>query len=112
MAGVEMKNKTLEEIGSRLASARKDKGYTQEQLANLSGLSTKMISAAENGHKAMRPENIIKLCECLSISTDRLLCGESVMLDSLAEHDELKQLTPKQRDALSKIIDDFLSAFE
>ena len=106
-----MKNKTLEEIGSRLASARKDKGYTQEQLANLSGLSTKMISAAENGHKAMRPENIIKLCECLSISTDRLLCGESVMLDSLAEHDELKQLTPKQRDALSKIIDDFLSAF-
>ena len=101
MAGDEMKNKTLEEIG-----------YTQEQLANLSGLSTKMISAAENGHKAMRPENIIKLCECLSISTDRLLCGESVMLDSLAEHDELKQLTPKQRDALSKIIDDFLSAFE
>ena len=85
---------------------------TQEQLANLSGLSTKMISAAENGHKAMRPENIIKLCECLSISTDRLLCGESVMLDSLAEHDELKQLTPKQRDALSKIIDDFLSAFK
>ena len=60
MAGDEMKNKTLEEIGSRLASARKDKGYTQEQLANLSGLSTKMISAAENGHKAMRPENIIK----------------------------------------------------
>ena len=54
MAGDEMKNKTLEEIGSRLASARKDKGYTQEQLANLSGLSTKMISAAENGHKAMR----------------------------------------------------------
>ena len=34
------------------------------------------------------------------------------MLDSLAEHDELKQLTPKQRDALSKIIDDFLSAFK
>ena len=53
MAGDEMKNKTLEEIGSRLASARKDKGYTQEQLANLSGLSTKMISAAENGHKAI-----------------------------------------------------------
>ena len=33
MAGGEMKNKTLEEIGSRLASARKDKSYTQEQLA-------------------------------------------------------------------------------
>lgn len=49
----------LADIGKRLASARKRKGYTQERLAELTGLSIKMISAAENGHKAMRPENII-----------------------------------------------------
>lgn len=107
-----MKNKTLEEIGKRLVSARKAKGYTQEQLASLSNLSIKMISAAENGHKAMRPESIIKLCECLSISTDYLLFGESAKLRSLTEYDEIKQLTPKQRDALSRIIEDFLSAFK
>lgn len=107
-----MKNKTLEEIGKRLVSARKAKGYTQEQLSNVSNLSIKMISAAENGHKAMRPENIIKLCESLSISTDYLLFGESAKLRSLAEYDEIKQLTPKQKEALSKIIEDFLSAFE
>ena len=57
-----MKNKILEEIGFRLKQARNDKGYTQEELANLTGLSIKMLSAAENGHKAMRPENIIKIC--------------------------------------------------
>lgn len=107
-----MKNATLKEIGMRLASARKAKNYTQEKLANLSGLSVKMISAAENGHKAMRPENIIRICECLSISTDYLLCGESARLSSLAGHDEIKQLSPKQKDALSRIIEDFLSAFE
>lgn len=106
-----MKNKTLKEIGQRLAAARKSKGYTQEQLANLSDLSIKTISAAENGRKAMRPENIIKLCECLSISTDYLLCGESIKLSSLAEYEEIKKLSSKQKEALSKIIEDFFSAF-
>ena len=68
-----MESDTLRDIGKRLASARK--AYTQEQLANLTGLSIKMFSAAENGHKAMRPENIIKICECLSISTDYCYVG-------------------------------------
>ena len=104
-----MTNETLKNIGKRLASARKSKGYTQ--LANLTGLSVKMFSEAENGHKAMRPENIIKICECLSISTDYLLCGKSSKLNALVEHDEIQRLSPKQREALSKIIESFLSAF-
>ena len=107
-----MKNQTLIEIGKRLAEVRKEKGYTQEQLSNRTGLSVKMISAAENGHKAMRPENIIKICESLSISTDYLLCGESIRLKDVAEHNEIQNLSPKQKEALSKIIADFLSAFE
>lgn len=107
-----MKNKILEEIGFRLKQARNDKGYRQEELANLTGLSIKMLSAAENGHKAMRPENIIKICECLSISTDYLLCGESSKLSSLTEYSEIKQLSSKQREALSNIIESFISAFE
>ena len=107
-----MGSETLKDIGKRLAAARKAKGYTQEQLANLTGLSIKMFSAAENGHKAMRPENIIKICECLSISTDYLLCGESAKLNTLTEYDEIQRLSPKQKEALSKIIESFLSAFE
>ncbi len=107
-----MTNKTLIEIGKRLSSVRKAKGCTQEQLSNMTGLSVKMISAAENGHKAMRPENIIKICGALSISTDYLLCGESARLRSAAEYDEIQNLSPKQKEALSKIIEDFLFAFK
>ncbi len=107
-----MKNKTLAEIGKRLANVRKEKGFTQEQLSNLTGLSVKMISAAENGHKAMRPENIIKICKSLSISADYLLCGESASLRSVTEQDKIQKLSPKQKEALSKIIADFLFAFE
>ncbi len=107
-----MKNKTLMEMGNRLKHIRKSKGYTQEQLAGLTGLSTKMISAAENGHKAMRPENIIKICDSLCITTDYLLYGESPNLNIMMESKEIKKLSPKQREALSKMIEDFLSAFE
>ncbi len=106
------RNEILVQIGRRLARARTEKGFTQEQLANMTGLSIKMLSAAENGHKAMRPENIIKICESLSISTDFLLRGESSFLGAMVERERISSLTPKQLEALSNIISDFLSAFE
>lgn len=107
-----MENTLLCDIGKRLTASRKRAGYTQEQLGELTGLSIKMISAAENGHKAMRPENIIKICECLSISTDYLLKGEDVALNSLVGTARIAALSSKQRLALQHIVDDFLSAFE
>lgn len=107
-----MENTFLNEVGKRLAASRKKAGYTQEQLGELAGLSVKMISAAENGHKAMRPENIVRICECLSISTDYLLKGENTALNSLAETTRIANLTAKQKLALQRIVEDFLSAFD
>lgn len=107
-----MENTLLCNIGKRLSTSRKKAGLTQEQLGEMAGLSIKMISAAENGHKAMRPENIVKLCDCLSISTDYLLKGTDATLDSLAKQDRLSALSAKQKLALERIVDDFLSAFE
>lgn len=107
-----MRNDTLIQIGKRLSEARKAHGYTQEQLSEVTGLSAKMLSAAENGHKAMRPESIIKICGSLNISADYLLFGSSQCLNALADQDKIRKLSPKQREALSKIIDDFLSAFD
>lgn len=101
----------LKAMGSRMTSARKQAGYTQEQLGEITGLSVKMISAAENGHKAMRPENVVKICNCLSISTDYLLKGEDAMTSSLAGAERIAMLSPKQKDALRRIIDDYFSAF-
>ena len=107
-----MENTLLCEIGKRLSATRKKAGITQEQLGEMTGLSIKMISAAENGHKAMRPENIVKICECLSITTDYLLKGTDATLNSLTETDRLAALSAKQRLALKRIVDDFLAAFD
>ena len=102
----------LKEIGARLSSARKQAGYTQEQLGEMTGLSIKMISAAENGHKAMRPENIVKICNCLSISTDYLLKGEDISTSTFVGADRIAKLTSKQKAALQQIVDGFFSALE
>lgn len=102
----------LKAMGGRMTSARKRAGYTQEQLGEMTGLSVKMISAAENGHKAMRPENIVKICNCLSITTDFLLKGEDATTSSLAGSERIAALSSKQKDALQHIVDAFFTAFD
>lgn len=107
-----MENTLLIDMGKRLSISRRKAGLTQEQLGEMAGLSTKMISAAENGHKAMRPENIVKICDCLAISTDYLLKGADAVLGSLAGEGRLDSLSAKQRSALEHIVEDFFAAFE
>ena len=48
---------------------------TQEQLAEHIGVSLQTISCIELGKKAVRPENLAKLCLCLDISADYILYG-------------------------------------
>lgn len=66
----------LNQIGSRILSRRKQLRMTQEELAEKAGITSQTVSSAELGKKALRPENIIRLCSALDISTDYLLLGE------------------------------------
>lgn len=66
-----MANKeVLEGIGSRITQRRKMLGMPQEQLAEIIDLSIQTISNIENGKKAVRPENLIKICRALNSTTD------------------------------------------
>ena len=56
-------NELLVGMGQRIASARKAKRLTQEQLAELSGVSYQTISSAELNKKSLRAENIIKISQ-------------------------------------------------
>lgn len=68
-------NKVLALMGGRISKKRKSLKLTQEQLADAIGVSTQMISNLELGKKAIRPENLIKICHALHISADYLLTG-------------------------------------
>ena len=65
----------LKQIGVRIYHRRKLLKLTQAELAEKMSVSTQMISNLELGKKAIRPENLIKLCEVFNISADYILTG-------------------------------------
>ena len=67
--------KLLKEIGSRINALRRERGLTQEVLAERMEVSVQMISNLELGKKAIRPENLIKVCDALNVSADYVLRG-------------------------------------
>jgi len=85
--------KLLREIGGRINTRRKELGYTQEQLAEKMDVSIQMISNLELGKKAIRPENLVKVCVILGVSADYILRG-------IRTHEELSSIT-KQFSKLS-----------
>ena len=63
------------EMRQNLKTLRKKNGLTLEALAEKLGVSTQMISNLELGKKAIRPENLAKVCELLDLSSDYVLTG-------------------------------------
>ena len=95
----------LKEMGQRIMVRRKSLRMTQEELAERLGVSTQMISNLELGKKAIRPENLAKVCEVLGLSADFVLTGTSTKtsVDTIAE--KLIQLTPEELKMVHDMID-------
>ena len=64
-------------FGERLARARKEKNITQEQLAELLGVSRQSVSRWESELAYPETEKLIELSRCLDTSIDYLLRGEN-----------------------------------
>lgn len=95
----------LREIGLRLYTKRREKGYTQEKLAELTEITPQTISYAEQGRKAMRAENIVKVCNALGISSDYLLMGKEDNGSLSILEDKFKNLTSEQQIYVKLILD-------
>lgn len=100
----------LNQMGKRLVARRKQLRLTQEEIAERTDLTTQTISTAETGKKALRPENIIKLCAALDISTDYLLLDKIASEDHNILSQKVSQLTPLQYQKLEDIIDAYIAA--
>ena len=60
-------------FGRILASKRHDKGLTQQQLADLTGLHRTYISLVERGLRVPTLEVVFRLSEALDIAPSRLI---------------------------------------
>lgn len=63
-------------IGKFIAEERKQKKYTQRQLADILGISDKTVSKWECGNGFPEISLLLPLCEALEISVNELLSGE------------------------------------
>ena len=67
------------DIGSKIKAARLEKKLTQEQVAELLGVSRQTISNWENEKSYPDIISVIKMSECYDVSLDYLLKGEQKM---------------------------------
>jgi transcriptional regulator with XRE-family HTH domain len=100
----------LEQMGKRLVARRKQLRLTQEDVAERADVTPQTISTAETGRKALRPENIIKVCTALDISPDYLLLGSISQDDVSILSQKVAKLTPAQYRHLEDIIDSYIAA--
>lgn len=98
------------EIGKRIASRRKQLGLTQEQAAELSGLSHQFFACVERGIKNIKAESVIKLSTALNISTDYILFGRSNCYDRSYLLDMLEPLSEVELKCMEEIMKSYLIA--
>lgn len=60
-------------IGKRIKDARKKKGYTQDKLASVTGISIAHIGHVETGYTKVSLPGLVKIANALDTSLDALL---------------------------------------
>lgn len=98
-------------LGQRIREARKNKGLTQEQLAEIAGIGLMYLGEIERGQKMPSLKILCKIIEALDISADYLLrdvvqTGKEYVLDDITA--KLVDLTPLQRKTASDILDAYI----
>lgn len=68
-----MKSKLLTQFGKRVRAERVERGYSQEQLADLAGLHRTYIGMIERAEKNITLENIGKIARALDLKIADLL---------------------------------------
>ena len=99
-------------IGSRILLCRKERGLTQEQLAERINIAPNYLGQIENGHRGVNITNLVKIANELEITFDYLL--SDVNTSSIRKTELLKEQwcelfnnrTPKERQLLINIVRD------
>ena len=66
------------EIGERIKRVRKQRGYTQEELAEIMEISSRNLSNIELGNSFPKPETLEKFLTVLNITTQTLFSNDCI----------------------------------
>ena len=106
-----MAKEILQAFGTRLKERRKEKGWTQKELAAKIDVQFSLLNKYEGGLHAPPLEKLVELAEVLDTSVDYLLTGnraESVPIRStrlLERFRELEGFSSEDREVVLRLID-------
>lgn len=105
-----------ETIGKRLARLRKERGYTQVELAKRIGIIQVLVSDYERDRLRLNAEMLIRFSSALEVSADEILGiekstknGKKPSLKILRRLNKLESLPPAEQKSILKTIDLALS---
>lgn len=103
-------------LGERLARIRKERGLTQKEVADRTGLIQALVSDYERGRLRLAADMIVRFAVALGITTDELLRPKGrktapphkISRKVLQRLERIDSLPPYQQRALLTTIDSFL----
>ena len=103
-----------ETIGQRLARIRKERGYTQVELADKIGTVQALVSDYETDRLRLSAEMAIRFALALDVSTDELLHpkarkkGRKPSLKVMRRMEEIEKLPPRRQAFVLSALDSIL----
>jgi transcriptional regulator with XRE-family HTH domain len=107
-----------ETVGQRLARLRRERGWTQKQIAERTGLIQELVSNYEMDKLRLNADMTLRFAEVLEVSTDELLRGskstvagkKQPSIKLVRRMQQIEELPPYEQRALLTTIDKFLAA--
>jgi transcriptional regulator with XRE-family HTH domain len=106
-----------EGLGKRLARIRKERGFTQVQLAGQIGIIQSLVSDYETDRLKLSAEMAVRFALALGVTTDELLYSSVKTTPSKAPSrkvlrrlEQIESLPRRKQEALIMTIDQFLSS--
>ncbi len=87
----------MKDLGERIQKARKNKGYSQETLANLFGISRQAIQKWEKGENEPSIDSVKRLAQLLDVDFTYLLTGEINVSKSVSAIDNEKEIIKEKK---------------
>ena len=102
------KRDILEVIGVKIQQARKEKGYTQEYVAEKIEKSVDILRSIENGRSVGSVETLLNICNLLEITLDYIFSDllekkEEILDKELYEN--FRELDLKEKEFINVMID-------
>ncbi len=97
-------------IGKRITYIRKERGLSQEKLAELADISTQYISIIENDKKNMSVAVLTKIADALNVTTDFIIYGREAANENLIINSIINTLSDKNKKNAAKLIGVFADA--